>query len=133
MAETFGFELVSPERLLLAVQAEQVVVPGEAGDFGVLPGHAPVISTLRNGIIEVTGADGKVERIFVAGGFAEVAGDKLTVLAEEAVPVGKIDRGKTEAALKDAREDAEDARDEHARARAQAKADKLAAMLDAAA
>jgi F-type H+-transporting ATPase subunit epsilon len=133
MAETFGFELVSPEKLLLSVQAEQVVVPGEAGDFGVLPGHAPVISTLRNGIIEVTGADGKIERIFVAGGFAEVANDKLTVLAEEAVPVAQIDRGKTEAALKDAQEDAEDAKDDHAKARAQAKADKFAAMLEAAA
>jgi len=133
MAETFGFELVSPEKLLLSVQAEQVVVPGAAGDFGVLPGHAPVISTLRNGIIEVTGADGKVERIFVAGGFVEVANDKLTVLAEEAVPVAEIDRGKTEAALKDAREDAEDAKDDHLRARALARIEKLAAMLDAAA
>ena len=133
MAETFGFELVSPEKLLLSVQAEQVVVPGEAGDFGVLPGHAPVISTLRNGIIEVTGADGKIERIFVAGGFAEVANDKLTVLAEEAVPVPQIDRSKTEAALKDAREDAEDAKDDHAKARAQAKVEKLTAMIEAAA
>ena len=131
MAETFGFELVSPEKLLLSVQAEQVVVPGEAGDFGVLPGHAPVISTLRNGIIEVTDGAGKLERIFVAGGFAEVGGDKLTVLAEEAVPVAQIDRAKTEAALKDAREDVEDARDDHTRARAQAKADKLTAMLEA--
>lgn len=133
MAETFGFELVSPEKLLLSVQAEQVVVPGEAGDFGVLPGHAPVISTLRNGIIEVTGADGKIERIFVSGGFAEVANDKLTVLAEEATPVGQIDRAKTEAALKDAREDAEDAKDDHTKARAQARVEKFTAMLDAAA
>lgn len=133
MADTFGFELVSPERLLLSMQAEMVVVPGEDGDFGVLPGHAPVISTIRNGVIEVT-AEGRVaERIFIAGGFAEVGADKLVVLAEEAVPVAKIDRAKTEARLKNAREDAEDAKDDHARTRALARVEVLSAMLDAAA
>lgn len=132
MAETVKFELVSPEKLLLSVDAEMVVVPGEAGDFGVLPGHAPVISTLRNGVIEVT-TPGKAEpeRIFVAGGFAEVGGDKLTVLAEEAVPLAKLDRAKVEQQLKDAREDFEDAKDEHAKARCQALVDKYAAMLEA--
>lgn len=133
MAETVRFELVSPEKLLLSVDAEMVVVPGEAGDFGVLPGHSPLISTIRNGVIEVT-ANGQVaERIFVAGGFAEVASDKLTVLAEEAVPVSKLDRAKVEAALKDAREDVEDAKDDHAKARAAANVEKYTAMLDAAA
>jgi F-type H+-transporting ATPase subunit epsilon len=133
MAETVRFELVSPEKLLLSVDAEMVVVPGEAGDFGVLPGHSPLISTIRNGVIEVT-ANGQVsERIFVAGGFAEIASDKLTVLAEEAVPVSKLDRAKVEAALKNAREDAEDAKDDHAKARANAQVEKYTAMLDAAA
>ncbi|HEX6958152.1 MAG TPA: F0F1 ATP synthase subunit epsilon [Ferrovibrio sp.] len=131
MAETFGFELVSPEKLLLSVDAEMVVVPGEAGDFGVLPGHAPLISTLRNGVIEVSSNGAVSERIFVAGGFAEVANDRLTVLAEEAVPVDKIDRAKVEQQLKDAREDLEDAKDDHARARCQVIVDKFAAMLEA--
>lgn len=133
MAETVKFELVSPEKLLLSLDAEMVVVPGEAGDFGVLPGHSPLISTIRNGVIEVT-VNGQVsERIFVAGGFAEVANDKLTVLAEEAVPVAKLDRAKVAQQLKDAQEDCDDAKDEHAKARCQAIVDKYAAMLEVAA
>lgn len=132
MAETFGFELVSPEKLLLSVQAEMVTVPGDAGDMGILPGHAPVISSLRLGVIEVSKAEGGEERIFVAGGFAEMSNNKLTVLAEEAVPVSQIDRAKTEAKLKDAREDLADAKTDLARAKAQAAADKFQAMLDAA-
>ncbi len=133
MAETFGFELVSPEKLLLSVEAEMVTVPGEAGDMGILPGHAPVISTLRLGVIEVSKAGGGEERIFVAGGFAEMSNNKLTVLAEEAVPVGQIDRAKTEARLKDAREDLADAKTDLARTKAQAATDKFQAMLDCAA
>jgi F-type H+-transporting ATPase subunit epsilon len=132
-AESVRFELVSPEKLLLAVDAEMVVVPGEAGDFGVLPGHSPLISTIRNGVIEVTVNGAVTERIFVAGGFAEVANDKLTVLAEEATPVSKLDRAKVEQALKDAREDFDDAKDEHAKAKANARVEKYTAMLEAAA
>ncbi|WP_374300398.1 F0F1 ATP synthase subunit epsilon [Ferrovibrio sp.] len=133
MADSVRFELVSPEKLLLALDAEMVVVPGEGGDFGVLPGHTPLISTIRNGVIEVT-VDGRVaERIFVAGGFAEIANDKLTVLAEEAVPVKQLDRAKVEQMLKDAREDVEDAKDDHAKARANAQVEKYTAMLEAAA
>lgn len=133
MAETVRFELVSPEKLLLAVDAEMVVVPGEAGDFGVLPGHSPLISTIRNGVIEVTVNGTVSERIFVAGGFAEVANDKLTVLAEEAVPVSKLDRNKVAQQLKDAQEDCDDAKDEHSKARCQAIVEKYAAMLESAA
>jgi F-type H+-transporting ATPase subunit epsilon len=133
MAETFGFELVSPEKLLLSVEAEMVTVPGEEGDLGILPGHSPVISSLRLGVIEVTKAGGAEERIFVAGGFVEMSNNKLTVLAEEAVPVAELKRDKLEAKLKDAREDLADAKEDHAKARAQAEIDKFAAMLEAAA
>ncbi len=133
MAETFGFELVSPEKLLLSVDAEMVTVPGDAGDMGILPGHAPVISSLRLGVIEVTKAGGGEERIFVAGGFAEMSNNKLTVLAEEAMPVADLKRDKLEAKLKDAREDLADAKQDHAKARAQAEIDKFTAMLEAAA
>lgn len=133
MADTFGFELVSPEKLLLSVDAEMVTVPGDAGDMGILPGHAPVISSLRLGVIEVTKAGGGEERIFVAGGFAEMSNNKLTVLAEEAMPVKDLKRDKLEAKLKDAREDLADAKEDHAKARAQAEIDKLSAMLEAAA
>lgn len=103
MAETaVQFELVSPEQLLLSEDVEMVVVPGGEGDFGVLPGHSPMISTVRPGVIHVF-ADGAVSsRIFVAGGFAEVTGSRCTVLAEEALPVDEIDRSDVEADLENA-------------------------------
>ena len=107
--ETVEFELVSPERLLLSASVEMVVVPGEEGDFGVLPRHAPLISLLRPGVIQVF-EDGKVkDRVFVAGGFAEVTPARCTVLAEQAMPVSEIDRAAVESELKNAREDLEDA------------------------
>ena len=92
MADRFRFELVTPERMALSEDVAQVVVPGVEGEFTVLPGHAPVISALRPGVIEVAlpEAGGKT-RIFVKGGFAEVDADHLTVLAERAVPVEALD------------------------------------------
>ena len=92
MADTFKFELVTPERMALSEDVAQVVVPGVEGEFTVLPGHAPVISALRPGVIEVAlpEAGGKT-RIFVKGGFAEVDADHLTVLAERAIPVEALD------------------------------------------
>ena len=92
MAGTFKFELVTPERMALSEDVGQVVVPGVEGEFTVLPGHAPVISALRPGVIEVAlpEAGGKT-RIFVKGGFAEVDADHLTVLAERAIPVEALD------------------------------------------
>lgn len=130
MADKIDFELVSPERILLSVQAEMVVVPGSEGDFGVMPGHQPMISTLRPGAIEVYAGDKVQERIYVAGGFAEVSNDRLTVLAEEAMPFADLDRARIEQRLKDAREDLEDAKDDDARAKAQEKIDQLSQVLD---
>jgi F-type H+-transporting ATPase subunit epsilon len=88
-----NFDLVSPERRLRSGPAHMVVVPGGAGDFGVLVGHAPLISTIRPGAIAIYAEPTTIapERIFVDGGFAEVGADGLTVLAERAVPVGEID------------------------------------------
>jgi F-type H+-transporting ATPase subunit epsilon len=91
MAGTFKFELVTPERMALSEDVGQVVVPGVEGDFTVLPGHAPVISALRPGIIDVTLPDARKIRIFVKGGFAEVDADHLTVLAERALAVEAMD------------------------------------------
>ncbi|WP_119167145.1 F0F1 ATP synthase subunit epsilon [Algihabitans albus] len=110
-AEQVEFELVSPEKLLLSEKVEMVVVPGAEGDFGVLPRHAPLISSLRTGVISVYRQNRRdiSERIFVDGGFAEVTPERCTVLAEQAVPVGEIDRSATEQQLKDAREDLSDA------------------------
>ena len=86
MAGTFKFELVSPERILMSVDADQVVVPGADGDFAVLAGHAPVIATLRPGVLDVTSSGGK-KRLFVKAGFAEVDPTRLTVLAQKAYDV----------------------------------------------
>jgi F-type H+-transporting ATPase subunit epsilon len=112
MADQVHFELVSPERLELATDVEMVVVPGVEGDFGVLPGHMPLISTIRPGVIYVFRAGKVAERIFVEGGFAEVTPESCTVLAEHAKPVADIDRYKAVQAVQDAKEDAEDAKDE---------------------
>lgn len=98
MAEKLQFELVSPEKLLLSEAVAMVVVPGGEGNFGVLPGHALLISTVRPGVIDVY-ADEQTditERIFVSGGFAEVTPERCTVLADEAVPMSALDRGDLE-------------------------------------
>ena len=86
------FELVSPEKLVFSGEVEQVDVPGAEGDFGVLEGHAPMVTTLRPGILTVYGAGG-AQQIVVLGGFAEVSAQGLTVLADVAEAVEGIDRG----------------------------------------
>lgn len=91
MAGTFKFELVTPERMVVSEEASQVVVPGSEGAFTVLPGHAPVISALRPGVINATLGDGRNVRAFVRGGFAEVDADRLIILAERALNVDKLD------------------------------------------
>src|SRR5690606_13811279 len=111
MAETVAFELVSPEELLVSQDVAMVVVPGEEGDVGVLPRHAPLISSVRPGVISIYEQRQTVSRrIFVAGGFAEVTPERCTVLAELAVPVENIDRAAVEQRLRDAREDLADAK-----------------------
>ena len=85
------FELVSPEKLVFSGEVEQVDVPGSEGDFGVLAGHAPMVTTLRPGILTVKVAGGE-QKIVVLGGFAEVSGQGLTVLADLAQSVEDIDR-----------------------------------------
>jgi F-type H+-transporting ATPase subunit epsilon len=85
-----NFRLVMPERELLNTEADMVVVPGSEGDFGVLPGHAPLISTVRPGVLEVYQGARVEQRFLVAGGFAEVTPERCTVLAEEAVPFEQV-------------------------------------------
>ena len=88
---TFQFDLVSPERLLLSGEVEQVDVPGAAGDFGVLAGHAPMVAALRPGILTIK-RDGGEMKIVVLGGFAEVSPAGLTVLADSAAGIEEFDR-----------------------------------------
>ncbi len=129
MADKVAFELVSPERLLVSADADMVVVPGSEGDFAVLPGHAPMISTLRPGTLEVYQGDVVEDRYFVAGGFAEVSADRLVVLAEETVPLEELDRARLEQQISDAEEDVADAKDDAGRDKAQERADHLRDIL----
>lgn len=104
MAETLEFELVSPSKLLISQPVEMVVVPGSEGNFGALPQHAPMLSTVRPGVIDIYQKGAVVNRIFVAGGFAEVTEDRCTVLAEEAVPLADLSRDSVQARLTAAQE-----------------------------
>ena len=122
MAEkTTDFELVSPERLLMQRPVEMVVVPGAEGNFAAMPGHAPMISTLRPGVIDVYDKRPDIaDRIFVAGGFVEVTAERCTVLAEEAVSLDDLDQGEVEQAISDLMEDVADATGQADRASAEA-------------
>jgi F-type H+-transporting ATPase subunit epsilon len=99
MPEHVQFDLVTPERLLLSEMVEMVVVPGTEGNFGVLPGHAPLISTIRPGMIEIYQGQTVTRRIFVVSGIAEVTPERCTVLADEAVSPDTLDRGSIDADL----------------------------------
>jgi F-type H+-transporting ATPase subunit epsilon len=92
MAGTFKIELVSPERVLLSGEATEVIVPGLEGDFTVLAGHAPVISALRPGLLDIKQASGQ-RRIYVRGGFAEVDPTQVTILAQNLVDVSAAEPG----------------------------------------
>jgi F-type H+-transporting ATPase subunit epsilon len=130
MAESFNFELVSPERLLLSEQVSQVVVPGAEGEFTVLKNHAPFMSTIKPGVVTVTPASGAPQRYFVRGGFADVSENGLTILAEQAVPVDTLDGAMIAQQIRNAEEDLADARDDASRTAA---ATKLAQLKDVAA
>ena len=125
------FELVSPEHLLVSERVEMVVVPGTEGDFGVLPRHTPMISTVRPGVIRVYESGAVKDSIFVAGGFAEVTPARCTVLADLAMPIAEIDRAAAEQQLKDAREDLADAKTDEERKAAEKAAGVAEAMLKA--
>jgi F-type H+-transporting ATPase subunit epsilon len=104
MANKISFDLVSPEKLLLSAQADMVTVPGTEGYMGVMAGHAPIVTTLRAGMIDVN-ADGRDDRYFIRGGFAEIGPTKITVLAEEAIPMTELDLAVLDQRIKDAQED----------------------------
>jgi F-type H+-transporting ATPase subunit epsilon len=127
---TFHFDLVSPAKLLFSGEVDQVDVPGSEGDFGVLAGHAPLIATLRPGILVIYG-EGTVQRVVLNGGFAEVSPAGLTVLADMAVPVEEFDRDVLAGEIKDTEEDVADTTDGWKRDNLARKLDQLKALQSA--
>jgi F-type H+-transporting ATPase subunit epsilon len=108
---TFHFDLVSPERILFSGQVNQVDVPGGDGDFGVLANHAPLVSTVRPGILVIYNERGEKLPVVINGGFAEVSPAGLTVLADMAVPRDEFDVAVLAGEIKDNEEDVADEQD----------------------
>ena len=124
---TFHFDLVSPEKVLFSGEVNQVDVPGAEGDFGVLAGHAPLVTTLRPGILVIY-SERDAQRIVVDGGFAEVGPAGLTVLANLAVPVDEFDVTALAGMIKDTEEDVADETDGWNRDKLTHKLDRLKAL-----
>lgn len=124
MSDPFKFELVSPERLLVSADVEQVLVPGAEGDMTVLAKHAPVLTTLRPGLLDIGFPNGQHQRFFIRGGFAEVNPNGLIVLAETAIDLDELKAEQLAQAIKDAEEDVADLAND-AKDRAQTKLDQL--------
>lgn len=107
MAETFKFELVSPERLLVSEDVAEVIVPGAEGDFTMLVNHAPFVAMLRPGLLRIPSLKGREAQFYVGGGFAEASPDRLTVLAETAMPAEELTADRLDAELAQAKADRE--------------------------
>ncbi len=122
------FELVSPARLLFSGDVASVQIPGTEGEMTILPMHAPVLSTLKPGVVIVTKDGGAQEKMFVRGGFAEVNASGLTVLAETAIPLADLDGAAIAAQIKNAEEDVADAKSDGARAKASETLDHLKSL-----
>jgi F-type H+-transporting ATPase subunit epsilon len=122
---TFHFDLVSPEQLVFSGEVEHVVVPGSEGEFGVLAGHAPLVTTLRPGILKILGPN--EQRILVVGGFAEVTAEALTVLADRAAPVEEADSA-IAGEIEDAERKLADAKDDAARDKLHTRIEQLRAV-----
>ncbi len=133
MADRLSFELVSPDRLLMSAEVAAVMVPGGEGDFTVMPGHMPVISTVRPAIVDVYENWGGAPstRIFVRGGFVDVTAERVTLLAEHATNLAELDRAALAQQVRDAAEDITLAKSDAERARAQALHDSLNELLSA--
>ncbi len=131
MAEAFKFELVSPERLLVSQEVESVVIPGSEGEMTVMANHAPVMTTVKPGIVTVKTAAGAEERYVVFGGFADILPGGCTLLAESAVPAASLDRNDITKRIEAVRVEINDAKDHHGRTRAEEMLHHLAALQDA--
>ncbi|AKI03102.1 ATP synthase, F1 epsilon subunit [Hoeflea sp. IMCC20628] len=128
MADSFNFELVSPERLLFSATATEVVIPGTDGEMTVMAHHAPTMTTIKPGVVTVVTADGNTERFVVFGGFADIVPEGCTLLAESAMAVGDIDRSDLAQRLQNAREDVTDASNDASKQKAQEYLDHLTTL-----
>ena len=105
MADSFNFELVSPERLLVSEQASEVVIPATEGEMTVMARHAPTMTTLKPGVVAVKTAAGKAEKYVVLGGFADIGANGLTILAESATPVADFNKDVLQARIEAAQKE----------------------------
>jgi len=112
------FELVSPARLLFSGDVASVTIPGTEGEMGIFPGHAPILSTLKPGVVTVYKDGGSSDRIFVKGGMVEVNPKGLTLLAEVAIPMAELNPAAIAQQIRDAEEDVADAKTDEARRKA---------------
>lgn len=124
----YKFDLVSPERLLVSEDVESVVIPGTEGEMTVMENHAPVMATIKPGVVTVKPTGGAVERYVVFGGFADILPAGCTLLAEEAVAVKDINREDLAKRIQDAREDVADAKSDAAKTKAQEFLDQLTTL-----
>lgn len=128
MAQAMEFELVSPEKLVMSGKVTQVVVPGAEGYFTVMSNHAPVMATLKTGVIEARLESGEEKKLFVRGGFADVTPYGLTILAERADDLGEFDMAELDQQIQDAKEDVADAKDAEKKAEAELQLSHLEAV-----
>ena len=122
------FELVSPARLLFSGDVASVVIPGTEGEMTILPQHAPILATLKPGIVTITREGAAPERIFVRGGMAEVNPKGLTLLAEVAIPLAELSAEALAQQIKDSEEDVADAKDDEVRRKANENLEHLRAI-----
>jgi F-type H+-transporting ATPase subunit epsilon len=130
MPTTFHFELVSPDKVLFNGSAQAVLVPGAEGDFQVLSDHAPVMTSMRPGVVGIDDEQGKHTRVFVRGGFADASKSGLILLAETAIPFEDLNADTLGVEIKNAEEDLADAREDQ-KPLAQEKLDRLRELKDA--
>lgn len=128
---SFKFDLVSPERLLVSEEVESVIIPATEGEMTVMANHAPVMTTIKPGVVTVKAASGSEERYVVFGGFADILPSGCTLLAESATRVKDIDRDELSRRIQDAKEDVNDAQDDATRTKAEQFLAQLATLQDA--
>lgn len=131
MAEAFKFDLVSPERLLVSELVESVIIPGTEGEMTVMANHAPVMATVKPGVVTVKPVSGAEQRYVVFGGFADILPEGCTLLAESAVPVADINKADLASRIQDAKDDLADAKTDEDRTKAEEFLNHLATLHDA--